>query len=154
MLALLPYAFLDPSLVELGPFCSDNKARLTYPPFEDVPILTPPLRLVGYDPDTSRITFDTSEHRGFSAKLAALQDRIETLVPKKDIPLLYLYHREKQTLTLFTPPSTTVQTLDGTLVPLKEAHLVRCAVRLFHVCHHASNTYRIQHHVLKLWSIG
>ena len=153
MIALVPYASLDPALVELGPFCADNKARLTYPLFEDVPILTPPLKVVSYDADTSRITFDTSEQRAFSAKLAALQDRIESLVPQNKDHLLTLYHREKHTLTLFTPPSMTLQTRDGILVPLKEAHLVRCAIRLFHVCHHSSNTYRIQHSILKLWAI-
>lgn len=153
MIAALPYASLDPLSVDLAPFCVDGKARLTYPGFEDVTFLTPPLPFLYYDEPTARIVFDVSSQRAFATMLTALQGRIASFLPKKDVPLLPLYSRDKGTLTLFTPASMTLQRNDGTLAPL-QAQIgapVRCVVRLTSVCHHASNTYRIQHSIIKLF---
>ena len=152
MLAVLPYASLDPTLIQLGPFHGE-KARLTYQGFEDVAILTPPLRFLQYDPVPSRILFDTGDQRAFAAKMVAVQDRIESLLPKTGYPLLHLAN--PRALALFTPSTTTLQKHDGTLVPLQlpTGTLVRCAIRLTSVYHHPSNTYRIQHSIVKLWIV-
>ena len=155
MLAVLPYASLSPALLDLGPFHDGDRARLTYPELEDVSFLTPPLPFLHYDPDTSRITFDTSDQPAFAALMTAMQEKIATLLPKKGIPLLSLYQRDRDALTLFTNSTTTLQRPEGTLAPLGAKCLVRCAVRLSAVHHHtASNTYRIQHSILKLWSVS
>jgi len=152
MLAVLPFAALDSTLIELGPFVNDKRnrsvARLSYPGLDDVSIVTPPLHLLSYDPITARLSFDLSDQRSFATILTAFQERLQSSL---GAPLLRL--ATPPTLTLFAPPSATLQKPDGTLSPLASGGTVRCAVR-FHGIYCHANTYRIQHSIVKIWMVA
>jgi len=166
MLAALPLDALDPSLLTLGPFHTDRGGRvmapLSYPAFTNVSIITPPLQVLQYDSVLLRLSLDLREG---GAALHALQERLQTFVPAPLLPLVQKGANNASTgvgrasgsgvgraLMLFTSPSPTVQCLDGTLAPLRQGQLIRCAVQLHGLYPH-SDTYRIQHSVAKIWAV-
>jgi hypothetical protein len=82
MILTIPYQALEISNIHLTPFTYDKYgksiARLSYKDnsidFQDVCILSPPLKVIDYNPESSRLRLDLSEQQQFLNKLHTLQN--------------------------------------------------------------------------------
>ena len=76
MLLSIPYQALEIRNIHLTPFQADKYgkavARLSYKDpsidFHDVSILTPPLKVIDYNPENSRLRLDLSDQPNFQVK--------------------------------------------------------------------------------------
>ena len=82
MILSIPFQTLEISNIHLTPFQSDKYgkaiAKLTYKDnsidFQDVSILSPPLKIIDYNPENSRLRIDLTEQYNFQVKLHTLQE--------------------------------------------------------------------------------
>ena len=82
MLLSIPSQALEISNIHLSPFQSDKYgkaiARLSYKDasidFQDVSILTPPIKVIDYNSESSRLRIDLSDQFNFQVKLNTLQE--------------------------------------------------------------------------------
>ena len=82
MILTIPHQAFEIGNIHVTPFQIDRFgktiARLTYKDnsldFQDVSILSPPMRILDYNPETSRLRLDLSEHPHFHHKMNTLHD--------------------------------------------------------------------------------
>lgn len=180
MLLSIPYQALEVSNIHLSPFQSDKYgkaiARLSYKDnsidFQDVSILTPPIKIIDYNSENSRLRIDLSDQFNFQVKLNTLQEYLvstfyvhqQSFLGQKDnthdeIRELFHFLLDNSTLSLYIFPTTLIKKDDGTTIKvsdLKSGDTIRCVIR-FQGISQISNKYgtklRLQHSIPSLWFI-
>ena len=81
MILTIPYQALEISNIHLTPFQPDKYGKaiayLSYKDsidFQDVSILTPPVKIIYYNPENSRLSIDLSDQYNFQVKLNMFQE--------------------------------------------------------------------------------
>ena len=180
MLLTIPYQALEIGNIHLTPFQVDKYgksiARLSYKDpsidFQDVCILSPPVKIIDYNPENSRLRVDLSEQTNFQIKLFTLQEYLVStfyvhqqsfLNQKNDshdsIRDLFHFLLDGEMLSLYIFPTTTIKHFDGTqskVSDLRPGDMIRCVIR-FQGISQINNKYgtklRLQHSVPSIWSI-
>lgn len=180
MILSIPHQALEIGNIHLIPFQSDkygkSLARMSYKDnsieFQDVSILTPPMKVNYYNPENSRLCIDLIGQHNFQAKLHTLQEYLvstfythqqsflnQTNYNHTHVRELFHFLLNDSILTLYTFPTTPIKKVDGTISTvseLKEGDTIRCVIR-FQGISQISNKYgtklRLQHSVPSLWLI-
>jgi hypothetical protein len=180
MLLSIPYQALEISNIHLSPFQSDKYgktiARLSYKDpsidFQDVSILTPPLKIIDYNPDNSRLRLDLSDQSNFQDKFSTLQEYListfyvhqQSFLNHKNEPVdiirkLFHFLLEKSILSLYIFPSALVKKSDNTVCKISDLHIgdtIRCIIRLQGISQ-VRGKYnihlRLQHSIPSFWLI-
>ncbi len=180
MLLSIPFQALEINNIHLSPFQADKYgksiARLSYKDpsidLQDVCIMTPPLKVIDYNNENSRLRLDLSEQTNFQIKLNTLQEYLVStfyvhqqsfLNQKNDsvdsIRQLFHFLLENQTLSLYIFSSSIVKKNDETtckISDLQPGDTIRCIIRLQGISQVRSKygiRLRLQHSVPSCWLI-
>jgi hypothetical protein len=181
MLLSIPHQALEISNIHLSPFQSDKygkyMARLTYKDnsidFQDVSILSPPIKVIDYNPEKSRLKLDVSELHNFKVKLSILQEYIistltvhqqsflgERNMKPDDIRNLFHFLLEEDVLSLYIFPSAVIKTNDGNMCKManiKSGDTIRCVIRLLGISQLKVKygiRLRLQHTIPSVWLLS
>ena len=181
MILSIPYQVFEIGNIHVAPFQIDRFgktiARLCYKDnsidFQDVSILSPPLRIIDYNPDTSRLRLDLSEHPQFHIKIHTLHEYlINTFYthqqsflnlmnrPYDAIRHLFYFLIDGMTLSLFIYPTVFMNTNTGQscrISELKAGDSIRCVIRLQGVSqlfHRDELRLRLHHSVPAVWKLS
>jgi hypothetical protein len=180
MLLSIPYQALEIGNIHLTPFQSDKYgkaiARMSYKDnsidFQDVSILSPPIKIIDYNPENSRLRIDLSDQFNFQVKLNTLQEYListfyvhqqsflnQNNESHDDISNLFHFLLDNSTLCLYIFPTSIVKKSDGTICKISELNAgdtIRCVIR-FHGISQIRGKYgvrlRLQHSVPSVWFI-
>jgi len=179
MILTIPYQALEISNIHLTPFQPDKYGKaiayLSYKDsidFQDVSILTPPVKIIYYNPENSRLSIDLSDQYNFQVKLNMFQEYLVStfyvhqqsfLNQKKythnNIRELFQFLLNDTVLSLYVFPTTIIKKEDDTTAKvsdLQPGDMIRCVIR-FHGISQISNKYgtklRLQHSIPSMWSI-
>ena len=180
MLLSIPHQALEIGYIHLTPFQSDKYgksiARMTYKDnsieFQDVSILTPPIKVISYTPENSRLILDLSDQPTFKVKLNTLQEYListfyvhqQSFLNKihytyNNINDLFHFLLNESILTLYVFSTMVVKREDGREIKiseLKSGDIIRCIIR-FQGISQISNRYntklRLQHNIPSIWYI-
>lgn len=181
MILTIPYPVFDIQHVQLSPFQAQmygkNIAHLSYHDpsieFRDVNLLTPPMVVVEYMPEHSRLRVDISAYPMFQIKLHTLHEYIVSTFYVHQIGLLNIHHEshehirqlfhfllEDSFLSLYIYPTSLVKCADGTTCRVSElmpGDQIRCVIR-FHgiskLTHSHGMRLRFQHTLPSLWKLS
>ena len=155
MILSIPYQVLEVCNIHLSPFISDKYgkqlARFAYKDasidIHDVPIVTPSLTIIDYNPDNSRLRLDLSQHGTFQRKLSCIQDNVSSTFEIHQQSFLNLSNQSHEAirslfhfllidhiLSIYVYPTAIVRKKDGTtckMTDLKSGNTIRCVIR-FH----------------------
>lgn len=181
MILSIPYQALEVGNIHLTPFQIDkygkSLARLSYKDnsidFNDVSILTPPIKIIDYNSENSRLRLDLSDQFNFQTKLFTLQEYListfyihqqsflnQRAESQEQIRSLFNFLLNDNILCLYVFPTFTVKKQDGStckIADLKPGDLIRCVVRLQGVSSIYSKQYfrlRLQHSLSSIWQIS
>jgi len=181
MILSIPHQAIEIGNIHVTPFQIDRFgkpiARLCYKDnsidFHDVSILSPPLRILDYNPDTSRLRLDVSDHPQFHIKMHTLHEYlIGTFYTHQQsflnvvnysyeaIRHLFYFLLDNTTLSLFIYPTVFVKTSSGEacrVSELKAGDTIRCVIRLQGVSqliYRDELRLRLHHSVPSLWKLG
>ncbi len=181
MLLSIPYQALEIGNIHLTPFQADKYgkavARLSYKDnsidFQDVSILSPPVKVIDYNSDNSRLRVDLTEQSNFQVKLSTLQEYLISTFyvhqqsflnqrnePRESIGELFHFLLEGSTLSLYVFPTSYVKRMDGSMTrvsDLKEGETIRFIIRLQGISQVRSKygfRLRLQHSIPSVWLIG
>jgi hypothetical protein len=183
MILSIPYQALEIGNIHLNPFYPDrygkSLAQLSYKDtsidFNDVSILTPPLRIINYNPVTHRLRLDLSDQFNFMIKLNAFQQYLVStfyvhqqsflgnsiIHPHSHSEINSLFHflLYNSILSLFAFPNVPVKLPDNntsSVLELKSGDTIRCVIR-FQGISLNKNKYgfklRLQHSIPSIWKI-
>jgi hypothetical protein len=180
MILSIPYQALEIGNIHLTPFQSDKYgkavARMSYKDnsleFQDVSILSPPIRVIDYNPENSRLRLDLSEQNTFRVKLNTLQEYIistlyvhqQSFLGQRDethesIRDLFHFLLDNNILSLYIFPTVSIKKNDGTICKVSDlvpGDIIRCVVR-FQGISQIRGKYgirlRLQHSIPSLWSL-
>jgi dynactin complex subunit len=178
MILTVPYQALQVGNIHITPFSQDkygkSLAKLSYKDpsidFQDVSILTPPLKVIDYNPENSRLRLDLSDQFNFNIKLNTLQEYLIStfyvhqqsfLNTRNDstdiIKSLFHFLLNDNILSLYIFPTSNIKTKDNTtckMMNIKSGDTIRCVIRLQGI----SQIYtkhgirlRLQHSVPSIW---
>jgi hypothetical protein len=180
MLLSIPYQALEIGNIHLTPFQADKYgkaiARMSYKDnsleFQDVSILTPPLKVVDYNPENSRLRIDLSEQFNFQVKLNTLQEYLvstfyvhqQSFLGQKNethdnIRQLFHFLLNGSALSLYIFPTSLIKKTDGSMVKVSELQpndTIRCVIRLQGISQVRGKygiSLRLQHSIPSLWLI-
>jgi hypothetical protein len=180
MLLSIPYQALEIGNIHLTPFQADKYgkavARLSYKDnsidFQDVSILTPPLKVIDYNPENSRLRIDLSDQSNFQIKINTLQEYLIStfyvhqqsfLNQKNDsrdnIRDLFHFLLDNSIICLYIFPTTIIKKSDGTtskVSDLVQGDYIRCIIRLQGISQvrgKYGTRLRLQHSVPSIWQI-
>lgn len=180
MLLSIPFQTLEISNIHLTPFQADKYgktiARLSYKDpsidFQDVSILSPPIKVIDYNPETSRLRVDLSEQFNFQVKLNTLQEYIigtfyvhqqsflnKINEPTENIRQLFHFLLDNSILSLYIFSTSLVKKIDNTtckVSDLKSGDIIRCIIRLQGISQvrgKYDTRLRLQHSVPSIWLI-
>jgi hypothetical protein len=180
MILTIPHQTFEVINIHLSPFQIDKHgkaiAKLTYKDnsidFQDVSILSPPMTVMDYHVETSRLRLDLSNQVSFHSKLNTLQDYLVSTFYTHQQSLLNLYHSpyemirrlfyfllDHTSLSLFVYPTVTIKTQDGRpcyVMNLRQGDVIRCVIRLQGVSHFMNRDQprlRLHHSVPYMWMI-
>jgi hypothetical protein len=180
MLLSIPYQALEVGNIHLSPFQSDRYgkaiARLSYKDnsidFHDVSILTPPMRVIDYNPENSRLRIDLSEQFNFKVKLNIIQEYLvstffvhqQSFLGQRDesydnIKDLFHFLLCDDVLNLYIFPTSLMKRHDGTSCKVSElmpGDLIRCVIRLQGISQLKGKygmRLRLQHSIPAMWSL-
>lgn len=180
MILTIPYQALEVPNIHLFPFQSDKYgkilARLSYKDnsidFQDVSILSPPLKIIDYNPDNSRLRIDLSQQTNFKIKLHTLQEylvstfyihQLSFLGTKNEsydyIHSLFHFLLTDSILCLYIFPTTIVRKSDGStckVEDLKSGDTIRCVIRyqgISQIYNKYGMRLRLQHSIPAIWLI-
>ena len=180
MLLSIPYQALEIGNIHLTPFQADKYgkaiARLSYKDnsldFQDVSILSPPLKVIDYNPENSRLRIDLSDQFNFQVKLNTLQEYLvstfyvhqQSFLNQKNettdnIRQLFHFLLEGPTLSLYIFPTSTVRKSDNTSCKISElmpGDTIRCVIRLQGISQVRGKygiRLRLQHSIPSTWII-
>jgi hypothetical protein len=180
MLLSIPYQALEIGNIHLTPFQADKYgkavARLSYKDnsidFQDVSILSPPIKVVDYNPENSRLRIDLSDQYNFQNKLNTLQEYLVSTFyvhqqsflnqkndPHENIRDLFHFLLDGSNLCLYIFPTSTVKKSDGTtckVSDLSAGDMIRCVIRLQGISQVRGKygvRLRLQHSIPSMWII-
>ena len=181
MLLSIPYQALEIGNIHLSPFVPDKYgkqlARLAYKDasidFHDVAILTPPLTVLDYNPENSRLRLDLSEHGTFQSKLYCMQENLIStfevhqqsflhlgVTPQEShesIRGLFHFLLNETVLCIYVYPTATIKKRDGTngkMAEIKPGDTIRCVIRFHGISQIQTKSgmrLRMQHSVPAMW---
>lgn len=179
MILSIPHQTFEVSNIHLTPFQLDKYgraiARLNYKDssvdFQDVTILSPPVRVFDFNPECNRLRIDLSEQKQFQTKLQTVQEYLVSTFhihqmsflnkmyqSEQEIRGLFHFLLDNNILCLYIYPNTTVKCADGSnikLSELKAGDQIRFVIRLQGVSQLWRPTtglnLRFQHTVPSLW---
>jgi hypothetical protein len=178
MILTIPYQALEISNIHLTPFTYDKYgksiARLSYKDnsidFQDVCILSPPLKVIDYNPESSRLRLDLSEQQQFLNKLHTLQNYLTSTffihqqsflsITNKSqdyVSSLFNFLLADSVLNLYIFPTANVKKEDGStlkVAQLKTGDTIRCVIRLHGISQIFSKSgakLRLQHSIPSIW---
>jgi hypothetical protein len=181
MILSIPYQALEIGNIHLNHFQSDNNgkslARLLYKDssieFNDVTILTPPIKVIDYNSDNSRLRLDLSEQFNFQIKLFTLQEYLvstffihqqsflnQRVDSQEQIRSLFNFLLQDNILSLYIFPTYMVKKSDGSsckISDLKPGDTIRCIIRLQGVSFMRSKhgiRLRLKHTISSVWQIS
>jgi hypothetical protein len=180
MLLSIPFQALEIRNIHLTPFQADKYgkavARLSYKDpsidFQDVSILTPPLKVIDYNPENSRLRLDLSDQPTFLSKLHTLQEYLvstfyvhqQSFLNQKNettdsIRRLFHFLLEDTTLSLYIFPTSIIKNSNNSMSKVSDlvpGNNIRCVIRLQGI-YQFRNKYgshlRLQHYVPSSWLI-
>lgn len=174
----IPSQAFDVHHVYVTPFQMDRHgkwlARFSYKDpsvdLQDVCLITPPLRILDYQPETSRLRLDLSPHLPFQIKLHMFYEYLISTFHIHQQEFLHVDHQtvedirdmfysllDGSTLSLYIYPTTVVQRADGApchMSDLKAEDTIRCVIRVHGVSqlHHRDGLrLRLHHSVPRVW---
>lgn len=174
----VPYQAFEVNHVYLTPFQMDKYgkmiAQLSYKDpsidFHDVSLLTPPLRVIDYQADTSRLRLDLTEHVTFQVKLNMFYEYLISTFYLHQHGFLQVKHKtmdvirqmfysllDGPTLSLYIYPTTYVRREDGSVCRISEIQpndVIRCVIRFHGISqlnHRDGMKLRLHHSVPHLW---
>jgi hypothetical protein len=180
MILSIPFQALEVGNIHLTPFQSDKYgkaiARLSYKDnsidFHDVSILSPPIKVLDYNPENSRLRLDLSEQFNFQIKLNTLQEYLvstfclhqQSFLGVKNethdsIRELFHFLLDLDILNLYIFPTSLVKRNDGSTCKVSElmpGNLIRCVIRFQGISQLKGNfgvRLRLQHSVPSVWLI-
>lgn len=181
MLLTIPFQALDIGYIHLSPFQADKYgkavARLSYKEnsidFQDVSILSPPIKVIDYNPENSRLRLDLSEQFNFQVKLNTLQEYLVSTFfvhqqsflncsseTHDTISELFHFLLEDSTLSLYVFPTTLIKKSDNSVIKvadLQPGDMLRCVIRLQGISQ-VRNKFgirlRLQHSIPSMWKIS
>lgn len=178
MILTIPYQTFEVGNIHLTPFQLDRYgkmiARLAYKDpsidFHDVSILSPPLTVLDYHPETSRLRLDLSSHPHFHVKMNTLHEYLISTffvhqqsflnVRNKSyeaIQRLFYFLLDGSVLSLFIYPSVLIKKEKGGAMcvsEIKKGDVIRCVIRIQGVSqltHHEEVRLRLHHSVPSVW---
>ncbi len=179
-LLTIPYQAFEVDHVYLTPFQMNKNgkciAQLTYKDhsidFQDVSLMTPPLRIVDYDPHRSCLRLDVSNHLNFYVKLNMFYDYLVSTFYLHQQGFLHMKHRtmedirqmfysllDGQWLSIYIYPTTMVCRADGSSCRISEmtaGEMVRCVIRfqgVSQIHHREGMKLRLHHSVPMIWAV-
>ena len=182
MILSIPHQTFEVSNIHLSPFQVDKYSRsiasLNYKDssidFQDVTILSPPVRVLDFNSDCNRLRVDLSEQRHFQTKLHTIQEYLVSTFyihqmsflnkiyhSEQDVRSLFNFLLDSKILCLYIYPNTQVKLADGTSIKvsdLKTDDYVRFVIRI----HGISQVWRpvsglrlrFQHTVPAMWRLS
>lgn len=180
MILSIPFQTLEISNIHLTPFQSDKYgkaiAKLTYKDnsidFQDVSILSPPLKIIDYNPENSRLRIDLTHQYNFQVKLHTLQEYLvstffvhqQSFLGKRSeshdlIRSLFHFLLIDSMLCLYIFPTTIVKKADGVscrVSDLTPGDIIRCVIRLqgvSQIMNKSGTRLRLQHSIPSIWQI-
>jgi hypothetical protein len=153
MILSIPYQALEVGNIHLTPFQSDKYgksiARLSYKDnsidFHDVSILSPPLKVIDYNSENSRLRLDLSEQFNFQVKLNTLQEYLvstfyihqqsflgQKCITQDAIRNYFHFLLEGAILSLYIFPTTPIKLDNNTIIKLRDivpGDTIRCVIR-------------------------
>ena len=188
MIVSIPHQIFDVSNIHLTNFIQDKYgkiiAKLSYTDkavdFSDVSLLSPPLRVIDYNPDNSRLRLDLSEHINFQIKINTLYEYlINTLyihqtkflnyqnVAQEYIRHLFYFIIDGSILSLYIYPTAIICTdksiasnasnVSMRVADLKPGDTIRCIIRLqgiSQINHRNELRLRLHHSVPTIWHLS
>jgi hypothetical protein len=174
MILSIPYQALEVGKIHLNPFQSDKYgkaiARMTYNDnsidFQDVSILSPPLKVLDYNPENSRLRIDLNDQFNFQIKINTIQEYListfyvhqQSFLNIKNethdnIRELFHFLLDGPILNLYVFPTTIVKKSDNTTCKISDitsGDTIRCVIR-FQGVSQIQNKYgtrlRLQHSI-------
>ena len=180
MLLSIPFQALEIRNIHLTPFQADKYgkavARLSYKDpsidFQDVSILTPPLTVIDYNPENSRLRLDLSDQPTFLSKLHTLQEYLvstfyvhqQSFLNQKNessdsIRQLFHFLLEGSILSLYIFPTSIVKNNNNSACKVSElvpGNIIRCVIRLQGISQirgKYGSRLRLQHSIPSSWLI-
>lgn len=180
MILTVPYQAIEVSNVHLNPFQTDKYgksiARLTYKDtsidFYDVPILSPPLKIIDYNPENSRLRLNLDDQFQFKIKINTIQEYLIStfyvhqqsfLMNSKsyeEIRNLFNFLLVDDILSVYIYPTAQLKKSDdsiSTISELKQGDTIRFVLRLLGISqiNTPRSTYlRLQHTVPSIWLLS
>lgn len=180
MILSIPFQALEVTNIHLTPFQSDKYgkaiARLSYKDpsidFQDVSILSPPIKVIDYNSENSRLRLDLSDQTNFKIKLNTLQDYLVstffvhqqsflslTNESQDTIHKLFHFLLDDTTLSLYVFPTTIVKKSDNSTCNVSDlgaGDTIRFIIRLQGISQVRGKyglRLRLQHSVPAMWFI-
>lgn len=180
MILSIPYQTLEICNIHLNPFQYDKYgkaiARLSYKDnsidFHDVSILSPPIKIIDYNPENSRLRLDLTDETIFQNKLHTLQEYLvstfyvhqQSFLNQRDelyesIRQLFHFLLTDSILCLYNFPTSPVKKEDGSILrisELKSGDVIRFVLRIHGISQvHNKNGFRLrlQHSIPSIWLI-
>lgn len=181
MILTIPYQGLEVGNIHLNTFQDDKYgksiARLTYKDssveLHDVSIMTPPLKVLSYNPDSSKLVLDVSDQELFFIKLTILHEYIistfyihqqnflnQNNLHHDDIRNIFHSLITDNTLTLYIYSTNLIKRANSTfckITDLKAGDMIRCVIRIHGITQVFNKRFpnsvrlRIQHSVPNIW---
>jgi hypothetical protein len=180
MILTIPYQGLQVGYIHLSPFQNDKYgkpiAKLSYKDnsidLQDLSILSPPLKVIDYNPETSRLRLDLSDQNTFQTKLSTFQEYLISTfyvhqknfftfdATNDNIRGLFNFLLNGTTLSLYIFPSFYIKKEDGSYTNvsnLKPGDTIRGVIRftgISQVRNKNGINLRIQHTIPSIWYLG
>jgi hypothetical protein len=178
MLLAIPYQGIEVNRIHLTYFrynqYGKSIARFIYKDdsidFQDICILSPPMRVIDYNPENSRLRLDLSEHPSFIDKFHLLYENLIGTIyhyqceflHRNDLSLerirrLFYYLIEENILSLYIYPNSIIKTAMGDtrrMTEIKPNDRIRCVIRLHGVSQLLAKNdirLRLHHSVPAIW---
>jgi hypothetical protein len=180
MILSILYQALELCNIHLNPFTYDKYgkqlARFSYKDpsidLHDVSIISPPLRIIDYNPDNSRLRLDVHPHETFQRKLMSMQENLVstfhlhqqsflnmTNSSYDSIHNLFHFLLTDMILHLYIYPTVVVKKQDGTtcnIMNLSPGDTIRCIIRFHGISQiqtRGGMRLRLQHSVPIVWLV-
>jgi hypothetical protein len=180
MILSIPYQAFEVDRVHLTDFKYNHYgktiAQFTYKDhsidLNDVSLLSPPMKVIDYNADNSRLRLDLSEHTGFYDKICLLYENLihtiynyqshflhQSQYTLEHIRHLFYYLLDGSMLSLYIYPSSMVRCANGTKKRMSEivsGDTIRCVIRLHGVAQIMSKEgvkMRLHHTIPAIWHL-
>lgn len=181
MLLGIPYQAIEVGNIHLSPFQTDkygkSLAKLTYKDpsieFQDVSIISPPLKVIDYNVDSCRLRLDLSDQFMFQTKINTLQEYLvstfflhqqsfinnRTTMTYDEVRSLFHFLLFESSLSLYIFPNCIVKKADGSIskvIDILPGDIIRCVIRIHGITQIINRNFcrlRLQHSISAIWSV-